>query len=223
MAKLNGTLSSILIDSEDSGVVELALAAMTHANRLALWASNPLPRSTLDSFLIPALLSNVLTFLRQSNLSYTTLSHAIDLVVTPAQHYPEAYTAIESLVPLLASLARCVDAQTRAISVAGILRLPIHEASREETMRAFHPRMLMDALHNRVPEDTRTALVESRRLIGLVKEYHQTMCQAEHAFAPCTLGRKVADLIQSHHYCAGQNPLQTVIYGRPGVYDVMDL
>ena len=106
VARLNGTLSRILLHSDDNRVAELALATMTHANRLALWASYPLPRSTLDSFLIPNLLSNLLTFLRRSNPSYTVLSHAVDLIVTPAQHCPEAYTTIVSLVPLLASLTR---------------------------------------------------------------------------------------------------------------------
>ena len=80
VAKLNLKLSRILIDSEDNGVIEVVLAAMTRANRLALWTSRTLSPSTLNSFVVPSMLSNVLTFLGPPVVSRFVLQNTTDVV-----------------------------------------------------------------------------------------------------------------------------------------------
>ncbi|KAI0709169.1 hypothetical protein C8Q76DRAFT_626320, partial [Earliella scabrosa] len=216
VAALHSTLSTLALQSEDIEVVELIVTIMAHATRAVLRMDRLPERSTVQSMALTDTLPAVLRILRRPQISYPLLTHAIDLIVTPAYHCPEECKSVPSLVPFLAALTRSSNIDIRASAMVAIIHIP--HAGRERETPVFRPQQLVDSLSNGIPTHllevfTKNGIrsLEICRILDAVDEYQRAMCEAERAFNPRSLGRRLGDIIQRHSLAVGENELQTVI------------
>ncbi|RDX43313.1 hypothetical protein OH76DRAFT_1361375, partial [Lentinus brumalis] len=210
IASLSGQLARLaLYKCEDLILVELVVIVLSQALRITF-----LPRPPLVSFgerlELPTVVEAIYSILRNSRISYSILTHTIDLFAALTLYRPSPGEELLSLVPFLAAIARCDNIRTRAIAISGIMRLPATDD--HECPSSFSPIRLGEMINEGLPEHLARPLeefgeerVEMLVIFDASSKYRHLMGEAERRRESdlCTLGRTLAELVQVHDFAIG--------------------
>ncbi|KAI1782472.1 hypothetical protein LXA43DRAFT_905673 [Ganoderma leucocontextum] len=209
LASQHRVLSDLInVHSHDPRAIEVAVSILAHATTSALDAfrlpNSPIPQEILfrptHAFVISALRN-------PANHRLSLLTHALQLLISPIERFPEECQRVRSLRSLLVSFLRSKDIGTRALALVGIFNLS--RVGLEPDRQSVPLGSLGNALRGTIPQPQAFADVPREEflrslsnshavnLYGASMKYLSAMAKAAHDHDFYTLGHTLSKLFQA--------------------------
>ncbi|KAI1787063.1 hypothetical protein LXA43DRAFT_1064643 [Ganoderma leucocontextum] len=208
LASQHRALSNLInVHSHDPRAIEVAVSILAHATISALDAfrlpNSPIPQEILflptHPFVISALRN-------PANHRSGLLTHALQLLISPIECFPEACQRVPSLPSLLVSFLRSKDISTRALALVRIFNLS--RVSAEPDQQNLQLGDLRNALCGTVPQPQAFADLSREEFLQSLSNSHamnlyrgstehlNAMAKAAHDHDFYTLGHTLSNLFQ---------------------------
>ncbi|RDX39600.1 hypothetical protein OH76DRAFT_675907 [Lentinus brumalis] len=197
---------------EDCPTVELVVIVLAQTLRVTLIAADLPSASFLERLQLPTVVEAIQSILRRPRVSFSIITHAIDMFAALTLYRPPPRMDMPSLTPFLTAFARCNNIRTRAIAISGVMRLPVTENPGIPPL--FSQSRLEESVHRGVPEHLACPLMEfgpgpmKTDILVIIDSSYKYRCAMAEAEANresdlCSLGRRLADLVQVHDFAIG--------------------
>ena len=202
-----GTLERFLHGgSGDPRLTEVAMSVITHSMLFSLASQSENRVIPAEIPLLQTLAATISSLRNIGNHSVTFLVHALQLLVSPTEFFPEECLKERSLPSILVAFLRSKDIGTRGLALTGILNLCGVES--EPDRHIVKIQHISDALDGKIgkpesfgsfsPEALQQLFDNSyaRTLLESSLDYFAAMSQAAKDRDLCALGHTVARLFQ---------------------------
>ena len=192
--------------SGDPRLVEVAMTVITHSTLFALnsHAENDITPSEIS--LLQTLIATMSSLSNTGNHSVTFLIHALQLLVSPTEFFPEECKKALTLPSVLVAFLRSKDVGTRGLALTGILNLcGVDSEPDRDVVMVQH---ISDALDGKITSplafaDAAPGVLQqffdnsyARTLYDSCQDYFAAMTRAANDHDLYTLGHTVAHLFQ---------------------------
>ncbi len=213
--QLNKTLVKLVQDlPDDPKAVELAISTMDHATEAVIANEDPPSVVLVKEIDVQSVLAVTVAALRKPTVSYTLVSHALNLLASAPQHCPAMCKAIPGLTALTAAFLRSKKINIRATAMGGLLRLPIAEC--EQDAMHFDPNGLMAAAAAGPPDhlldiavDYGVDRLDLHVMLKAMGVYTDAISRAMQDRDMYALGKKLVDLTQRAEYVIAEGGWQS--------------
>ncbi|KAH9926735.1 uncharacterized protein B0H18DRAFT_331328 [Fomitopsis serialis] len=213
---------------DDDKIAELAIVVMCHAIGAVVDISDEVPDpKLLETLDMRTVLKMTIDNFRKPNASAFLMSHGLGLLTGSTLH---CYKECKALPPVSSFLVACMRSEeitTRCNVLAGILRLNLAES--EPDMRYYDPRLLMEAVQRRFPQELVDVMVEygfercdTTLTLRSSNEFQKAMQACLHDKDLYKLGKKTAELIVRTEF-AIVNGMYQAVNERTGQLEVVDV
>ncbi|KAI1782938.1 hypothetical protein LXA43DRAFT_904559, partial [Ganoderma leucocontextum] len=207
LASQHAVMSSFIdAHSDNPPAIELAVTILAHAARSALDPFQAPHNPPHEIFFLPTYASVMSALRNPANHRLSLLTHALQLLISPIERFPEECQRVPSLPSLLVSLLRSKDIGTRALAAVGIFNLS--RVGVEPDRQNVPLGGLGNALRGTVPQPAAFANVPRReflqsldnshamKLYHASREYLSAMTQAAHDHDFYALGLTLSKVFQ---------------------------
>ncbi|RPD52707.1 hypothetical protein L227DRAFT_514423, partial [Lentinus tigrinus ALCF2SS1-6] len=178
----------------EHNVVELAVVVMAHAVRFFTSTLTPAASHRLQEIGLHDLLQSMFAVLRRRNPSKSLLTHALMLLITPAQYLPAFCKDDTSMIEFFVALLRAKDISTRVAALEGILNISeVHSEPDTYEVDLQHLTRIMKDAESSAAATTGS---DSLDLYRLSNRYIEVMSRAARDRDWSALGRHIADIVQ---------------------------
>ncbi|RDX49823.1 hypothetical protein OH76DRAFT_1482910 [Lentinus brumalis] len=212
--QLNRTLVKLVEDlPDDPKAVELAISTMDHATEAVIANEDPPSLVLVKEIDVQSVLTVTVAALRKPTISYTLVSHALNLLASAAQHCPAMCKAVPGLTALTAAFLRSKNINIRATAMGGLLRLPIAECEQDAMHFDFNGLMVAAAAGPPdhlldIAVDYGMDRLDLHVMLKAVGAYTDAISRAMQDRDMYALGKKLVDLTQRAEYVIAEGGWQ---------------